>query len=112
LLHIRAAIGLILQEPTNHQLSQRWTDEWGPVTLVIQRFAYWIRCDPTASWREGSWIAALNPDGSERNNGQVVEITASLDLGAWPKGSRLIVRREGPQRPHPGAQLSFTDVDG
>jgi hypothetical protein len=32
-----------------------------------------------------------------------------LDLGAWPKGSRLIVRRE---RPHPGAQLSFTDVDG
>ena len=56
-----------------------------------------------------SWIAALNPDGNERNNGQVAEITASLDLGAWPKGSRLIVRRE---RPHPGAQLSFTDVDG
>ena len=28
---------------------------------------------------------------------------------SWPDGSRLIVRRE---RPHPGAQLSFTDHDG
>ena len=27
----------------------------------------------------------------------------------WPAGSRVIVRRE---RPHPGAQLSFTDHDG
>ena len=32
-----------------------------------------------------------------------------VDLSAWPEGSRLIVRRE---RPHPGAQLSFTDHDG
>src|SRR6266571_9387025 len=32
-----------------------------------------------------------------------------LDLAAWPKGMRLIVRKE---RPHPGAQLRFTDVDG
>ena len=32
-----------------------------------------------------------------------------VDLSAWPDGSRLIVRRE---RPHPGAQLSFTDHDG
>ena len=46
---------------------------------------------------------------SERENGQVVEITDRLDLGTWPDGSRLIVRRE---RPHPGAQLSFTDHDG
>ena len=27
----------------------------------------------------------------------------------WPEGTRLICRRE---RPHPGAQLSFTDLDG
>ena len=40
---------------------------------------------------------------------QVVEITDRLDLSTWPEGSRLIVRRE---RPHPGAQLSFTDHDG
>ncbi|HEX2708847.1 MAG TPA: transposase, partial [Solirubrobacterales bacterium] len=32
-----------------------------------------------------------------------------LGLSGWPTGSRLIVRRE---RPHPGAQLSFTDADG
>jgi Transposase DDE domain group 1 len=51
------------------------------------------------------WIAALDQDDSERTNGQFVEITDRLDLSTWPKGSRLIVRRE---RPHPGAQLSFT----
>jgi hypothetical protein len=31
------------------------------------------------------------------------------DLSAWPNGMRLIVRKE---RPHPGAQLRFTDIDG
>jgi len=55
------------------------------------------------------WIAALDQDGSVRENGEVVELTERLDLSTWPKGSRLIVRRE---RPHPGAQLSFTDHDG
>jgi hypothetical protein len=39
----------------------------------------------------------------------VAELTGQVGLDAWPQGSRLIVRRE---RPHPGAQLSFTDVDG
>lgn len=32
-----------------------------------------------------------------------------IDLDSWPEGSRLILRKE---RPHPGAQLTFTDVDG
>ena len=58
---------------------------------------------------DNAWIAALDQDGSERENGQVAEITDRLDLSTWPDGSRLIVRRE---RPHPGAQLSFTDHDG
>ena len=56
-----------------------------------------------------AWVPALDQDGSQRENGEVVEITHLLDLSTWPKGSRLIVRRE---RPHPGAQLSFTDHDG
>jgi hypothetical protein len=56
-----------------------------------------------------AWLAALDQDGSERENGQVTEITDRVDLSSWPEGSRLIVRRE---RPHPGAQLSFTDHDG
>jgi hypothetical protein len=58
---------------------------------------------------DDAWAAALERDGSERENGQVAEITDSVDLGSWPEGSRVIVRRE---RPHPGAQLSFTDHDG
>jgi Transposase DDE domain group 1 len=58
---------------------------------------------------EDAWVAALDQDGSERENGEVAEITDSVDLSGWPKGSRLIVRRD---RPHPGAQLSFTDHDG
>jgi Transposase DDE domain group 1 len=58
---------------------------------------------------DGAWVAAVDQDGTERPNGQVAEITEHLDLTAWPTGSRVIVRRE---RPHPGAQLSFTDVDG
>jgi hypothetical protein len=32
-----------------------------------------------------------------------------LELSGWPQGSRAICRRE---RPHPGAQLSFSDADG
>ena len=58
---------------------------------------------------EDAWIAALDKDGSARKNGGVAEITDNVDLSSWPQGSRLIVRRE---RPHPGAQLSFTDHDG
>jgi hypothetical protein len=56
-----------------------------------------------------AWVPALDQDGSERDNGEVAEITDTVDLSAWGDGVRLIVRRE---RPHPGAQLSFTDHDG
>jgi hypothetical protein len=56
-----------------------------------------------------AWIPALDQDGSERENGEVCEITDTVDLSSWPEATRLIIRRE---RPHPGAQLSFTDHDG
>jgi hypothetical protein len=39
----------------------------------------------------------------------VAELTGLVNLDSWPAGTRLICRRE---RPHPGAQLSFSDVDG
>jgi hypothetical protein len=55
------------------------------------------------------WVAAQDQDGSPRPNGEVAEASDLIDLSGWPSGSRLIVRRE---RPHPGAQLSFTDADG
>ncbi len=58
---------------------------------------------------EDAWVPAHQKDGTERTNGEVAEITEKIDLSSWPDAPRLIVRRE---RPHPGAQLSFTDHDG
>ncbi len=58
---------------------------------------------------ERAWRPAINNDGQPREGAWVAELTGQVSLDAWPPGSRLIVRRE---RPHPGAQLSFTDVDG
>ena len=58
---------------------------------------------------EDAWRPALRQDGSERDGAQVAEITDRLEFYDWPDGSRVIVRRE---RPHPGAQLTFTDLDG
>lgn len=55
------------------------------------------------------WTTAINTDQTPRGNGQVAEITDQIDLSAWPEGTRVLVRRE---RPHPGAQMSFTDSDG
>jgi len=39
----------------------------------------------------------------------VAEATGLLNLASWPVGMRVIMRKE---RPHPGAQLRITDVDG
>jgi Transposase DDE domain group 1 len=56
-----------------------------------------------------AWRPALDADGQPRDGAWVAELTEHVDLGAWPEHTRLIVRRE---RPHPGAQLRFTDIDG
>lgn len=58
---------------------------------------------------EHEWQAAIDADGEPRHGAGVVELTGLLDLAGWPEGMRVIVRRE---RPHPGAQLRFDDVDG
>ncbi|WP_238072504.1 IS1380 family transposase [Rhodococcus zopfii] len=58
---------------------------------------------------ETAWTPAYNADGQVRDDAWVTEITDMLDLSSWPKGMRVIVRKE---RPHPGAQLRFTDRDG
>lgn len=56
------------------------------------------------------WVPAVTADGrDEREGADVAEITDLVDLSRWPDGTRAIVRRE---EPHPGAQLTFTDVDG
>ena len=53
-------------------------------------------------------MPALKQDGEERQGAAVCELV-DLDLGGWPSGTRAICRRE---RPHPGAQISFTDHNG
>ncbi len=58
---------------------------------------------------DDAWHPAKDQDATQRDNGQVAEVTDRLDLASWPAASRVIVRRE---RPHPGAQLSFQDHDG
>ena len=55
------------------------------------------------------WEPAYDADGQARPGAWVAELTGLLDLANWPKGMRVIVRKE---RPHPGAQLRFTDIDG
>lgn len=59
-----------------------------------------------------AWRGALEVDGSARDGAQVAELTRWMpDMTAhgWPVGMRVIARRE---RPHPGAQLRITDIEG
>jgi hypothetical protein len=62
-----------------------------------------------------AWQPAITADGSDwRDHAEVAEITDLVadvfdSTRAWPSGLRMIARRE---QPHPGAQLTFTDVDG
>jgi len=55
------------------------------------------------------WTQAYDGDGRVRDGAWVTELTGMLDLQTWPPGMRVIVRAE---RPHPGAQLRFTDLNG
>ena len=64
-----------------------------------------------------AWQPAITADGGDwRDHAQVAEITDLVSdvfdtspRGPWPSGLRMIARRE---QPHPGAQLTFCDVDG
>jgi Transposase DDE domain group 1 len=56
-----------------------------------------------------AWTPAYDAGRQVRDGAWVAELTGMLNLAAWPKGSRIIVRKE---RPHPGAQLRLTDIDG
>ena len=56
---------------------------------------------------ESAWLPALDSEGDPREGAWVAEL--ALDLAAWPSGTRALCRRE---RPHPGAQLSFSDAGG
>jgi hypothetical protein len=62
-----------------------------------------------ASIPAGAWTPAYDADRCVRPGAFVAELTGLFDLSGWPPGMRLIVRKE---RPHPGAQLRITDVEG
>jgi len=76
--------------------------------------AFSVGCDLTERVRaaclavpESDWLPALDAGGERREGAWVAEL--ALDLAAWPSGTRALCRRE---RPHPGAQLSFSDAGG
>jgi len=56
---------------------------------------------------ESAWLPALDAGGAEREGAWVAELP--VELSSWPAGTRALCRRE---RPHPGAQLSFSDAGG
>ena len=56
-----------------------------------------------------AWYPAIDTNGGIRDGAWVAEATGLVNLNSWPGGTRLILREE---RPHPGAQLRFTDADG
>ena len=55
------------------------------------------------------WYPAIDSSGELRDGAWVAEATTLVNLSTWPAGTRLVLRKE---RPHPGAQLRFTDIDG
>jgi hypothetical protein len=55
------------------------------------------------------WYPAIESGGGIRDGAWVAEATSLVEMSGWPTGTRLILRKE---RPHPGAQLRFTDSDG
>ncbi len=82
--------------------------------VVTRGFRFSVGFDLTEPVREAilalpeqAWRPALTQAGEPREGAAVAEL--ALDLSRWPHGTRAICRRE---RPHPGAQLSFSDDNG
>jgi hypothetical protein len=82
--------------------------------VVRRGLSFSVGCDLKGRARDAclavpqsAWTPALDSNGDARDGAWVAEL--DVDLSSWPEGTRAICRKE---RPHPGAQLSFTDVDG
>ena len=85
---------------------------WLATHRVSYSVGFTLPLDTTALYQqipEWVWVPALNADGQAREGADLADFTGLLNLVGWPTGMRVIVRRE---RPHPGAQLRFDDVDG
>lgn len=57
---------------------------------------------------ETAWTPVRRQNNETKDGAWVTELDG-LDITGWPEGSRVICRRE---RPYPGAQVRFTDIDG
>ena len=86
------------------------------VTAPARRLAYSVGFTITEDVQQAIlalpdrvWEPAYDAEAKVRPGAWVAEITGLLDLAKWPAGMRVIVRKE---RPHPGAQLRFTDIGG
>ncbi|MYU12220.1 IS1380 family transposase [Streptomyces sp. SID8361] len=123
--HITAAQLALVQLPTSYRRGRSTlirTDSAGGthefVTWLAQRgrwLSYSVGMTITAAIHQAvlkvpsaAWTPAVEPDRQIRDGAWVAELTGSM-LDGWPKGMRLVVRKE---RPHPGAQLRITDADG
>lgn len=80
----------------------RWLSYSVGMTITEQIHQAVLKVPATA------WTPAIEPGGQIREGAWVAELAGDV-LKGWPKGMRPIVRKE---RPHPGAQLRFTDADG
>jgi len=84
--------------------------------LVAQRLSYSLGftlptdfADTLARIPADAWTPAYDAERLPREGAWVADVTDLLQLSSWPAGMRVIIRKE---RPHPGAQLRITDVDG
>jgi hypothetical protein len=84
--------------------------------IVAKHFEFSIGFDITEAVRlaitdvpADAWAVPVTQDLEEREEAGVAEITAYLDLSAWPEGTRAICRRE---EPHVGANFNLFDPDG
>jgi hypothetical protein len=84
--------------------------------LTSQRLSYSVgfklpddTADILTTIPERLWTPAYDAHDEIRDGAWVAELTGLLDLTGWPEGMRVICRKE---RPHPGAQLRLTDIDG
>ncbi len=123
--HITTAQLVLAQLPKRYRLGPQTlirTDSAGGTHCFVswlakrgRRLSYSVGMTVTEQVHEhvlkvpaSAWTPAVETDGEARDGAWAAELTGKL-LDGWPKGMRLIVRKE---RPHPGAQLRLTDADG
>jgi hypothetical protein len=116
---VKRALALLPPEVRSHVLIR--TDSAGGTKKLLKwlprrRIAYTVGFTIDGAAQQAilavplrAWQAAVEADGQVRDGAWVTEITGMLKLVGRPKKMRVIVRKE---RPHPGAQLRFSDIDG